>query len=311
MQKAVQDNRTTQHRHMKASGHLIKTQDDVTDGGTMANIAAEVAAEAAARSENIRQEMQKLTMKIDSPQTRPREDKVTLNRHAVQELEHKADVQDIRMRSIHQLDISDRLPWLKGLDDSENQPRMDKVHEEDTQSRERERLTSPDSGVIDHLSEATTESLDGHTPSHSMSSPPLSALKSQDRTEDYDDMILALVPPLQLEDDHPSNHLQSALEMGGGLPPKDYPILQPPKDYPTLEQHPNTAVATTVADSRFYSEDTNPAGDVYTVQEAKMNSSQSKVAGLSPSMVHSHKGGGKLSSKSLSNLHTTATSYYY
>lgn len=290
---------------MTASGHLIRTQEDVADGGTMADIAAEAAAEAAARSEIIRQETQKLSEKIESPHTRHREDKKanSNNRHEAQSPEH--DVQDIRARSIHQLDLSDRLPWMKGLGKTENQRRID---EEDTQ-REQERLTSPDSGVIDQLSEAT-ESLDGHTPIHAVSSPPHSAaLKRQERMKDYDEMILALVPPPSLEDDQLPSHLQNAL-LEPGLPPKDYPILQPPKDYPALSQHTTSPLATKMDNSNF---DTNPAGDVYTVQEVKLNSScsngTSRTTGSSPSTFRPQKSGGKLSSKSSSNLLTTDSSY--
>ena len=271
----------------------------------MADIAAEAAAEAAARSEIIRQETQKLSEKIESPHTRHRDDKKDnfKNRHEAQSPEH--DVQDIRARSIHQLDLSDRLPWMKGLGETENQRRID---EEDTQ-REQERLTSPDSGVIDQLSEAT-ESLDGHTPIHAVSSPPHSAaLKRQERMNDYDEMILALVPPPSLEDDQLPSHLQNAL-LEPGLPPKDYPILQPPKDYPALSQHTTSPVATKMDNSNF---DTNPAGDVYTVQEAKLNSScsngTSRTTESSPSTFRPQKSGGKLSSKSSSNLLTTDSSY--
>ena len=285
---------------MKSTGHLIKTQQD-TDSGRMADIAAEVAAEAVARSQYIQQETQKLSKKMES---RPKQDdEVSLHGGVLQD--PKADIQDIRKRSIHQIDLSDRLPWLKDMSSTKSHHGIVEEHEDDEIAhRDHERLTSPDSGVIDHLSEAT-ESFDSHMSIHLVSSPPHLELKQQLNTEDND----VLLPPPNLEDHHFQDLLHNG-EMAAALEPlsSDYPILPPPKDYPTLEQCPDSLTATDVAGPHF---DSNPAGDVYTVQEAKANSSYStskkfklgSTTGVhSASQLCSQKVGSQLDSKSTSNL---------
>ena len=285
---------------MKTTGHLIKAQDDTTDGAdSIADIAAEAAAEAVARSQFIQQETKKLAKKIES-QPKEEDDRVSLVGRVLQD--PVADVQDIRKRSIHQLDISNRLPWLKGLDQDkverediqhhhelERQPRIveeepndcddvdidDDDDGEQTQ-RDRDHLTSPDSGVIDHLSEAT-ESLDGHSPiSHSLSSLPHSS--STQRQQQHHQQQLAIegkkdrhiqqqrngtdrLLPLHLDDlqsAQPSPHrhyhhhhhhtllqtndsISSPLDLHVQDP--DYPILPPPMEYPSLEHHISTAVS--------------------------------------------------------------------
>lgn len=277
---------------MKATGHLIKVAQEGTDSGTIADIAAEVAAEAVARSQHIQQETQKLSKKIES-QPKRGDDEASLHGVALQDPD--ADIQDIRKRSIHHLDISDRLPWLK-----ETQLRIEEEHEDDEQGqRDRDRLTSPDSGVIDHLSEAT-ESSDGHMSIHSVSSPPHSALRRQESAEDED----ILVPPPNPDNDyHFQAHLKNS-EMVSSLelPSLDYPILPPPKDYPSFGQH--LAPPPRTVDPH---PDSNPAGDAYTVQEAKTNADRTKrfrsnTTSSSTSQLRSTTGAGQLGSKSTSNL---------
>ena len=249
---------------MKSTDCLIKAQEDV-DNGTLADIAAEVAAEATVRSQHIRQETRKLTKSYVS---NPKDGRVSLSGGVMQDSE--ADVQDIRKRSVHQLDLSDRLPWLK----SDIQPRIDE--DDERTHRDRERLTSPDSGVMDHLSEAT-ESLDGNPSSiHSVTSTPHLVSKSHKHDIVMEEDAVQLVPPPNYQFEAP-NHLQN-----GELPLRDYPILPPPKDYPSLEQQPVARL-------------TNLAGDAYTVQEAKLNSRPVQVktkahyqGGPSDSPIHSH-----------------------
>ena len=242
LQKAIQENHTTQRRHMKSTNRLIKVQED-NDNGT--DMATEVASEATARSQHIQQqETQKFTKKMDSHTSNSKVGRASLTEGAMKDPE--ADVQG--KRSVHQLDTSVRLPWLKGLG-SDVQPR---INEDDEQThRDSERLTSPDSGVMDHLSEVT-ESLDGIASStHSVTSTPHFTSKSHN--EMAEDSLLLPPPDLEGFRFGAPSHLQN-----GELPLRDYPILPPPKDYPSLEQQP-------VASSKW-------AGDAYTVQEAKLNS---------------------------------------
>lgn len=235
---------------MKSTNRLIKVQED-TDNGTVADVATEVASEATARSQHIHQETQKLTKKMESHVSNSKDGRVSRPGGAVQ-------------------DASDRLPWLKGLG-SDIQPRM---NEDDEQiHRESERLTSPDSGVMDHLSEAT-ESLDGNASStHSVTSTPHFTSKSHN--EVAEDSLLLPPPDLEGFQFRTPSHLQN-----GELPLRDYPILPPPKDYPNLEQQP-------VASSK-------QAGDAYTVQEARLNSRPIKAktktyqGGASGNPMHSH-----------------------
>lgn len=254
---------------MKSTNHLIKVQEDV-DNGT------EAAVEATTRSQHIQREAQKFTKKMEesSHVSNSTDGRVLLpgGAHAAMQ-DPKAYVQDIRNRSVHELDISDRLAWpaIKGLgSDNIIQPRIN----EDLERRERthrdnsERLTSPDSGVIDHLSEAT-ESLDGNTSSstyytHSVASsstPHLTSKSHNIMTEMAgESLLLPPAPDLEGFQSGAPTHLQN-----GELPLRDYPILPPPKDYPTmsssLEQQPS-----------------NLAGDAaYTTQEAKLNSRSGKA----------------------------------
>ena len=231
MQKAVQENHTTQRQHMKSNNRLIKAKED-SDNSTMADIAAEVAAEAAIRNQHIQQETQKLTKKMESHVPNPKNSRVSLPGDMVQDT--GADVQDSHKRSIHQLDLSDRVPWLKGLGtDHVTRPRMDEDDERTHRDHER-CLTSPDSGVMDHLSEAT-ESLDGNASSvHSVTSTPHLVSKSHKQVMEEDAM---LVPPPNYQF-KATSHLQNGELSAAELPLRDYPILQPPKDYPSLEQHP-------------------------------------------------------------------------
>ena len=298
---------------MKSTRHLIKSQDQL-DGGTIADIATEAAAEAVARSQHIRQETKKLTKKFDSHSRQ--DDQVSLHGGALQDPD--ADIQDIRQRSIHQIDLSDRLPWLKGLDSDGGESHQPRIGEdcEDEERRQRDRLTSPDSGVIDHLSEAT-ESLDGYMSLHSVSSLPqvqllLGRQEKTGKQEDNDKDIL--VPPPDL-DDRPPNLLQnndvaSSME----LQLRDYPILPPPLDYPRLDQHTNHSsieASKTTVPTDFVS---NPAGDVYSVQEAKLNArgptkfNVNTVGSLENSQ--SRQGLGQLGSKSRSNLLSSNNDYY-
>ena len=237
------------------------------NGTTVADIATEVAAEATARGQHIQQETQKLTKKVELYVPNQNDHRLSLSGGVMQDPE--ADVQDIRKRSVHKLDTSDRLPWLKGLG-SDIQPRIDEDDERTHQDQER--LTSPDSGVMDHLSEAT-ESLEDNA--LSVTSIPHLTSKSQKQVED----TTILLPPESYRFEAPS-HLQNGELSATELPLRDYPILPPPKDYPNLEQQP---VATS-----------NLAGDAYTVQEAKLNSRPVKAktkthqSGASASPIHSH-----------------------
>ena len=268
LQKAIQENHISQSHQLKAAAHLIKTQGTSSVG----DIAAEVAAEAVARSQHIQQETQKLAEKEIESHSKD-DDSSPQGGEVIQDLE--ADVQDIRKRSIHHLDLSGRLPWLKGLG-TEAQPRNIEEHGHDEQAHgDPECPTSPDSGVMDHLSEVT-ESLDGHTP---IKSPP----RSHKRLEEEEEILM---PPPNLEDYQTPTHLQNGELAIPELPPKDYPILPPPKDYPTLEQHPDTMNdnkdTATIGEHlplirTAQSIKSNPAGDVYSVQEAKLRSRPFKV----------------------------------
>ena len=245
LQKAVQENHTTQRRHMKSTNRLIKAQED-TDSSTAATEAT------AARSQHIQQETQKLTKKTESSHVIPNSKVggVSLPGGVITVMQDpvETDVRDIHKRSAHQLqDVSNHhLPW----------------HEQRTHRDNSERLTSPDSGVMDHLSEAT-ESLDGTASSciHSITSTSHpNTSKSHNITTELaeDSLLLPVPPPPDMEGFQfgAPSHLQN-----GELPlVRDYPILPPPKDYPSLEQH-----LLPVASSSL-------AGDVYTVQEAKSNS---------------------------------------
>lgn len=258
LQKAVQENHTTQRRHMKTTNRLIKAQES-TDGGTMADIATEAAAEATARSQHIQQETQKLTKKIEKQHLLP---SLNNGRHISSSgditQDPEADVQNVRKRNVHQLDISERLPWLKGLG-SDIQPRIDEDDDERAQrDRDHERLTSPDSGVMDHLSEAA-ESLDGNASSSINSITPSSHLVTNSHRHLEEDNSVLTLPPPNFEDayhfDAPSLLQHGELSLLG-----DYPILPPPKDYPSLEQQTG-----------------NMAGDAYTLHEAKLNSRPAKA----------------------------------
>lgn len=217
------------------------------------------------RNQHVQQETQKLTKKMESHVPNQNDHSVAMSEGVMQDPE--ADVQDIHKGSIHQLD---HLPWLKGLG-SNIQPRID---EDDEQThRDHERLTSPDSGVMDHLSEAT-ESLDGNV--SSVTSTPHLTSKSHKQVED----ATILLPPESYRFEAPS-HLQNGELPAVELPLREYPILPPPKDYPSLEQQ--LPVATS-----------NLSGDAYTVQEAKLNSRPVKAktkthqGGASASPIHSH-----------------------
>ena len=253
---------------MKSTNRLIKVQEDM-DNGT------EAAVEATTRSQHIQQEAQKFTKKAEesSHVSNSTDGRVLLpgGAHAAMQ-DPKAYVQDIHNRSVHELDISDCIAWpaIKGLGSDNNiiQPRINEDHEQRkrTHRDNSERLTSPDSGVIDHLSEVT-ESLDGNTSSstytHSSSTPHLTSKSHYNiiMTEMAGESpLLPPAPDLRGFQSGAPSHLQN-----GELPLRDYPILSPPKDYPiaslSLEQEPS-----------------NLAGDVtYTMQEAKLNSRSTKV----------------------------------
>ena len=210
---------------MKSTNRLIKAQEDVDHGTVTTDIAtAKVAAEGTSRGQHIQQ--------------------------------------DIHKGSVHQLDIvSDRVPWLKGLG-SNVQPRIDKEHERQPR-RDSERLTSPDSGVMDHLSEVT-ESLDGtasSTCTHSVISTP--HLTSKSHVMEVAQDSNSLLPPPDSERFRFGAPIR--LQNGELPPPSDYPILPPPKDYPLvgLGQQPVTSG--------------NLAGDAYTVQDVMSNSRPAKV----------------------------------
>ena len=264
LQKAIQENHTTQRRHMKSTNRLIKAQEDVDHGTVTADTATtKVAAEAATRSQHSQQESRKLTKKMESHISNSKDSGISQPGGPRQDSE--AVVRDIHKGSVHQLDIhvvSDHLPWLKGLG-SNVQPRIDRDHERQTR-RDSERLTSPDSGVMDHLSEVT-ESLDGtassSTCTHSVTSTPHLISKSHVMEVAQDSNSL-LPPP-----DSERFRFGAPIRLQNGeLPPhSDYPILPPPKDYPIvgLGQQPATSG--------------NLAGDAYTVQDAMSNSRPVKV----------------------------------
>ena len=264
---------------MKSTNRLIKVQEDV-DNGT------EAVVEATTRSQHIQQEAQKFTKKMEesSHVSNSTDGRVLLpgGAHAAMQ-DPKAYVKDIHNRSVHELDISDRIAWpaIKGLgSDNVIQPRINEDHEqgERTHRDNSERLTSPDSGVIDHLSEVT-ESLDGNTSSstyytHSVTSSSTPHLTSKSHNNIImtemagESPLLPPAPDLRGFQSGTPSHLQN-----GELPLRDYPILPPPKDYPivssSLEQEPSKL-----------------AGDAaYTMQEAKLNSRSVKAK------ARTHQGG--------------------
>ena len=174
----------------------------------MADIASEAAAEAAARAKRIFEETQKLSEKLK--ERSEDESKTEEKGEVIQDLEAEQKLKDIRKRSVHHINLQERLPWLK---DSEVKIADDLELPQ--------RVTSPDSGVMDTLSEMTDPS-ENMSPLHATLTPTSSGVQN-----DYTDLI------------HVQNgngtHNDDDLE----IPPRDYPILLPPKDYPVMESSAN------------------------------------------------------------------------
>lgn len=256
---------------MKSTNHLIKVQEDVDNGKVVAgNIATESAVEATTRSQHIHdhQEAPKFTKKMEqssSHVSNSTDGRVSLmpgGAHAMMQ-DPEAYVRDIHKRSVHELDISDRLAWpIKGrlaMGSDNGQPMIDEDHKRRRTNQDNsysERLTSPDSGVMDHLSEATTESLDGNASSSYYTHSATSTSKSHTITEMAEGSIL--LPPASdlqgFQSGVPTSIRTPSHLQNGELPLRDYPILPPPKDYPPSNNIMQTGDA------------------AYTMQEAKLNS---------------------------------------
>lgn len=181
----------------------------------MADLASQAAAEAAARSKKIQQETQKLSVQLKKSS----EDETKTEGQGGVIQDPKADVNDIRKRSVHHINLQDRLPWLREIESKQT---------DSVDSPQLQRVISPDSGVMDTLSEGTDPPSENLSPLHITLTPTSSEI------------------PTQASKDTIPVHLQNGGPLSEGeefeLPPKDYPILLPPKDYPVLESTSHTTI---------------------------------------------------------------------
>lgn len=204
---------------MRPAASLLKKQGEGEEDAkaTLADLAAEAAATAAARSEHIREETQKIAEKKTSEKAAERVPGEVVS-------SPKDEIQDIRNREVHRMDLKERLPWLK---EQTAELRAKSVIEEagtgDVGSPtgasggvEERDVVSPDSGVMEPLSDAGLDS-DGTN-------------VSPEHTHNQ----------LPGPEDIPVHFQNGELEHGTqtdtpNLPPRDYPIQFPPKDYPKSE----------------------------------------------------------------------------
>ena len=154
------------------------------------------------------------------------------------------EVYDIREKGVHRMNLKERLPWLKDRAPIKEETTEDEQPGAADNDRE---VVSPDSGVMDHLSEG--EDVVGQPPEHE---------HSESRT------IVEQSPTHHTQTKHTDEipvHLQNGgLDTLPALPPRDYPKQLPPKDYPkmaNLEGQPHTAETgyqnDLLADNDYYS----------------------------------------------------------
>lgn len=224
VQKAKQENHETKRKKKNPGASLLKKQSEEETKETMAELAVEAAAKAAARSDHIRQEALKLAeSKTSESEKRPKEPEM-VRRDAIANQEK--DIYDIRKRSIHHIDLKERLPWLKEVEEKQEDENAQEVptgqQMEAAAPNQREGVASPDSGMMDHLSEAEVEfdlDVEGLPPQHE---------SSTDRDAPTSDHV-----PVHLRNGGLDHVRESQFP---SLPPRDYPKQLPPKDYPKLTE---------------------------------------------------------------------------
>ena len=177
---------------MAPASRLLRKQTEDEAKDMLANLAAEAVAMAAARSSKIREETQKIAGQLLAEAKEKEAQRV---RGAVEQ-NPKEEIHDIiKERGVHRMKLSEKLPWLPAG--------AGKEEDMGEEGGERE-VVSPDSGVVDHLSDELPES-NGHE----------------------DGQLPAIPTHLQNGGEEVPQFLLEPL-----TPPPDYPRKVPPQDYP-------------------------------------------------------------------------------
>lgn len=142
LQKAVKENHDSKRRRRIPGGSLLKKQSTEEEAKEMmGEIASEAAVVAMERSQNIRQETEKLAKKPTKEPERPKRAQGEVIASPEKEI---VTIKDLKKRGVHRLDLKDRLPWLQ----SPTHTAEDKEGEQENPNLDRE-VMSPDSGVVE------------------------------------------------------------------------------------------------------------------------------------------------------------------
>ena len=208
----------------------------------MAELAAEAAATAAARTNQIRQETQKISegKAVQQEATEVGQPKGEVISSPEEE------IHDIREKGVHRMDLKERLPWLKDLASVKKTTTEGQPVEGESGTPEIERAVAEDRG----LENRTLSSKHTHSDPRTVVQQALSRHSSTDEIPVYlqnGETLPELPPkdyPKQLTpEDHsvthgqrqPLTHHQNHQITLPDLPPKDYPKQNSPGDHPMAE----------------------------------------------------------------------------